>query len=724
MDHPFPVIGLTGGIASGKTFVARLLEDRGWSILDADQAARSVVAPGTEGLAALAEAFGVEILGSDGALDRSRLGARVFGNPKDRARLESILHPRIEAYLDQRLKELPEGTCGAILDAALWVERSRAHGFDAFWVVEAPEELRLQRIMNRDGLSAAQAQARLAAQSKPAEKALHADLVIPNDGRDLSQLLDEAEARLLADWRTRRRRTWRMPMPAPFQTHELREVLESLLSRGGHYGEVFVEQRRACGLGMDDGRMEDVLASETFGASLRLMEGESTRFADLIAPSLPELLEAAQLLAAPGTGTPAILPELKILRHPTPSPVEKDPADVPLADKVDLVKRAELLARNHGEAISPGALRQVAVGYGDSTQRVWIASAESTTDVVSGLRPDTTWGSKGGHRDRREQAVPPFMAEGWDATLTEDCRTQGVLRLNVTAGEGQNLQTGYQVLGESKGFELFEEEAVARTVKDAVRLAIQALSAQPAPAGTFPVILASSAGGTMIHEACGHGLEADLALAGMSAFANKLGEKVAAEGVTIIDDGTLPHKRGSAAVDDEGNPAQRVVLIENGVLKQYLQSRKTARRMGVEATGNGRRESYRHLPIPRMRNTFLAPGDESPEAILKDLDRGLLVKHMGGGQVDTVTGNFVFQVTEGYWVEQGEVRYPVKNATLSGCGPEVLKQLTRIGSDLHHFDIGTCGKDGQGVPVSDALPTILCPALVVGGTAVPLPEVL
>jgi len=146
--------------------------------------------------------------------------------------------------------------------------------------------------------------------------------------------------------------------------------------------------------------------------------------------------------------------------------------------------------------------------------------------------------------------------------------------------------------------------------------------------------------------------------------------------------------------------------------------------MGAEPTGNGRRESYRHIPIPRMRNTFLAPGLETPEAILKDLDRGLLVKHMGGGQVDTVTGNFVFQVTEGYWVEQGVIQYPVKNATLTGCGPEVLMGLTRIGADLHHFDIGTCGKDGQGVPVSDALPTILCPALIVGGTAEMLPGIL
>ncbi len=482
-------------------------------------------------------------------------------------------------------------------------------------------------------------------------------------------------------------------MPAPFSPEQLRDVLTTLLSRGGDYGEIFVERRRAHALGMDDGRMEDVLASETFGASLRLMEGETTRFADLIAPTLEELTEAAATLAAPGTGSAAALPSLVLETHPTPSPVERDPGGVGLDEKVALVRRAETLARLEAEALRPGALKQVSVGYGDSTQRVWIAATEAKQGT-------------------------------WSGRLTEDHRTQVVLRTSITAGDGVQLQTGYQALGETRGFELFTEAAVTGMVREAVRLAVQALDAQPAPAGTFPVVLSSSAGGTMIHEACGHGLEADLALAGMSSFAGKLGQQVAGTGVTIIDDGTLPHKRGSQAIDDEGNPVSRVVLIENGILKAYLQSRKTSRKMDTEPTGNGRRESYRHLPIPRMRNTFLAAGTEAPEAILADLDRGLLVKHMGGGQVDTVTGNFVFQVTEGYWVEKGVALYPVKNATLSGCGPDVLRDLTRIGSDLHHFDIGTCGKDGQGVPVSDALPTILCPALVVGGTAEALPSVV
>ncbi len=669
------------------------MEQLGWAVIDADALAREAVAPASEGLREIAAVFGPACLRPDGSLDRAYVAARVFSDEGARARLNAILHPRIEALGDDRLRALPATTRGAVLDAALWVERGRAHHFDAFWTVDAPETLRLDRLMARDGLGREAALARLRAQAAPSERALHADLVLLNDGRDLSGILAAAEAALLADWKVRRARTWRPTMTAPFSAGQLRDVLASLLSRGGDYGEVFVERRRAHALGMDDGRMEDVLASETFGASLRLVEGDTTRFADLIAPTWEELMEAARTLAAPGTGLAALVPHLEPTIHPNPSPVEQDPGQVPLNEKVALVRRAETLVRTQAEALRPGALKQVSVGYGDSTQRVWIAAAELKAGV-------------------------------WSGWLTEDHRTQVVLRTNVTAGDGTQLQTGYQPLGESRGFELFADEAVTHMAHEAVRLAFQALDAQPAPAGTFPVVLSSSAGGTMIHEACGHGLEADLALAGMSSFAGKLGQKVAAEGVTIIDDGTLPHKRGSQAIDDEGNPVSRVVLIENGVLKAYLQSRKTSRKMAVEPTGNGRRESYHHLPIPRMRNTFLAPGGEAPEAILRDLDRGLLVKHMGGGQVDTVTGNFVFQVTEGYWVENGVAKYPVKNATLSGCGPEVLKGLTRIGNDLHHFDIGTCGKDGQGVPVSDALPTILCPALVVGGTAEPLPSVI
>jgi TldD protein len=662
------------------------LRERGWAVIDADLVAREVVGSGTAGLDCVVRAFGAEVLDEGGGLNRVYLAEKVFSDPVMRRRLECLMHPLIESEIHRLVEALPVSTKGVVLDAALWVEIGRGHAFDALWVIDAPEVLRTERLMRRDGLDSQAAVSRMASQASCAEKALHADLLITADGRDLVSQFESAEAYILANWKMVRASNWRHIMPCPFSPEQLQSVLSNLLARGGDYAEVFVEQRRACGLGMDDGRMEDVLASETFGVSLRLMDADTTRFADLIAPSVSELLEAASDLASPGTGDPVLCPTLEIMKYPTPCAVEIDPANVPIAEKVSVVRGAEALARTYTESLRPGALRQVAVGYGDNTQCIWVACAA---------------------RSERD----------WCARIASDYRVQGVLRVSVTAGKDDQLEMGYKALGESRGFELFSKEAVERTVKEAARLAVQALDALPAPAGTFPVVLSSSAGGTMIHEACGHGLEADLALAGMSAFAGKLGEQVAAPCVTIVDDGTLPHKRGSQSVDDEGLPVQRVVLIENGILKNYLQSRKTARRMETMPTGNGRRESYRHIPIPRMRNTFLAPGKESADDVMSGMPRGLLVKHMGGGQVDTVTGNFVFQVTEGYWVENGKIAYQVKNATLTGCGPEVLRQLTRIGNDLEHFDIGTCGKDGQGVPVSDALPTILCPALVVGGTA-------
>ncbi|HXC17207.1 MAG TPA: dephospho-CoA kinase, partial [Holophagaceae bacterium] len=496
VDQPFPLLGLSGGIAAGKSFVGRWLAARGWVLIDADALSRETVAPGSEGLAAVTAAFGPGVLSTDGSLDRAATGRLVFDDDAKRRALETILHPRIEALRSARLAALPPDTKGAVLDAALWVERGKAHHFDAFWTVDAPEDLREKRLMERDHFDEASARTRIRAQAHPAERALHADAVILNDGRDLDEILTRAEAEVLSNWRARRARAWRSLMDAPFSPDQLRLVLETLLSKGGAYAEAFVERRRANALGMDDGRMEDLLVSETLGVGLRVMEGETTRFADLISPSLDELIEAARTLAAPGAGHPSSVPALQQVAVPTPSPITLDPSTVPLADKVALVKRAEAMARKETEALRPGALRQVAVGFGDSTQSVWVASAEVEENAVI-------------------------------ARLSEDRRVQGVLRLSITTGakgeDGERLQTGYQALGETRGFELFADDRVEATVKEAARLAVLALDAQPAPAGTFPVVLSSRAGGTMIHEACGHGLEADLALAGMSAFAGKLG---------------------------------------------------------------------------------------------------------------------------------------------------------------------------------------------------------
>jgi len=242
------------------------------------------------------------------------------------------------------------------------------------------------------------------------------------------------------------------------------------------------------------------------------------------------------------------------------------------------------------------------------------------------------------------------------------------------------------------------------------------LSAKEAPSGTMPVIMSSEAGGTMVHEACGHGLEGDSVSKGLSVYKDKKGQKVASDNVTVIDDATLPHYYGSHIYDDEGNKGQRNVLIENGVLKDYMYDIRSARRVGTSSTGNGRRENYCYAPQVRMTNTFIAAGKDDPKAIIADVKKGFFVKKMGGGQVNTISGDFVFEVSEGWLIENGELTVPVKNASLIGNGPKTLSSVYAVGNDLG-FAIGTCGKGGQSAPVSDAQPTLGISELVVGGKA-------
>jgi TldD protein len=287
--------------------------------------------------------------------------------------------------------------------------------------------------------------------------------------------------------------------------------------------------------------------------------------------------------------------------------------------------------------------------------------------------------------------------------------------VQAVAAEGSVIQTGYEAVGSHSGFELLERNRPEEIGAKAAQRAVQMLSARPAPAGKMPVVLSGEAGGTMVHEACGHGLEADLVQKGLSVYAGKKGQKVAADCVTVVDDATMPDRYGSYSFDDEGIPSRKVVLIEKGILKDYLYDRLTAKRDGVEPNGHGRRESYQHKPIPRMGNTYIAPGRDDPQKIIRETGNGLLVKKMGGGQVNTTTGDFVFDVAEGYLIRNGEVGPMVRGATLTGNGPEVLRIIEAVGNDLG-FTIGTCGKDGQGVPVSDAQPTIRIKELVVGGT--------
>jgi TldD protein len=261
---------------------------------------------------------------------------------------------------------------------------------------------------------------------------------------------------------------------------------------------------------------------------------------------------------------------------------------------------------------------------------------------------------------------------------------------------------------------MLTDEAVRGAAAQAARRAVLNVGAKPAPAGTYTVVLSSEAGGTLIHESVGHGLEADLNLKGLSVYSGRIGQKVASELITVVDDGRDPGQRGTAAMDDEGTPTQRTVLIEKGILKTYLSDRKHAEKLGIRRSGNARRESFRHLPICRMTNTMIAPGESDPEEIVRSVKDGIFVKKMGGGQVDVVSGNFAFEVTECYRIRDGKLAEPLRGATLVGQGPKLMSEIDMVGTDLG-YSTGTCGKDGQGAPVADAQPTLRIPAVVIGG---------
>jgi TldD protein len=314
----------------------------------------------------------------------------------------------------------------------------------------------------------------------------------------------------------------------------------------------------------------------------------------------------------------------------------------------------------------------------------------------------------------RDSAQDVLIASS-DGAIAEDNRIHTLGVIHVVAERNGVLQTGYEPAGGLTGFELFDETPLDELARRASQKAVAMLSAKKAPGGRMPVVISSAAGGTMIHEAIGHGLEADLVQQGLSVFSNKTGQLVASPLITVIDDSTLPGRRGSFRFDDEGTPSQRTVLVEKGVLTGYMYDRLTSMKDKKPSSGNGRRESYKHRPIPRMTNTFIAPGSSNPEEIIKSVEKGFFVKKMGGGQVNTATGEFVFEVSEGYLIEKGVLGEPVRGATLIGNGPEILKSIDMVGSDLG-FAIGTCGKDMQGVPVSDAMPTVRIPEIVVGGT--------
>ncbi|MBI4823837.1 MAG: TldD/PmbA family protein [Nitrospirae bacterium] len=462
----------------------------------------------------------------------------------------------------------------------------------------------------------------------------------------------------------------------------LSKIIKKTLSKGGDYADVFVEWRQPTYIQLEDKKIEKVVSGTEFGVGIRLLWSGKTAYAYCNDVSRKTLLETAGILGKAIKSTPSEHRVIDLdLRIKTPSlnfQIKLPPEGIAMERKINLVRSANDTAWAVDKRI-----KQVSVIYRDSVQKVQVATSE--------------------------------------AEIAEDERIHTVFIINVVAEEDGIIQTGYETAGGLIGFELFDETPVEGLSIKAGGRAIMMLKARRAPAGRMPAIVSSEAGGTMIHEAIGHGIEADLAEQGLSSFSGKIGTQVASSLITVIDDSTLPNKRGSFRFDDEGTPSQRTVLVKDGVLISYMHDKLTAMKAGVSPTGNGRRQSYEFRPIPRMTNTFIASGISSSKDVLKATKNGLFVKKMGGGQVNTITGDFVFDVLEGYLIEEGSIGEPVRGATLTGNGPEVLMSIDMVSSDLG-FSIGTCGKDSQGVPVSDAMPTVRIPEIVVGGEALPSAE--
>jgi len=468
------------------------------------------------------------------------------------------------------------------------------------------------------------------------------------------------------------------PLPPPLPIATIERLLGLAMSRGADFAEVYVERGTHTAVTLDEEKIKSATVGMASGVGIRAVQGARVGYAwsdDLDDRTLDQTARtAAAVAAATGSDAPVKVSRIAMPRH---YHVVEPLADVEIARKVDLVRRADSAARAYHKRIA-----QVTAAWADHSRRIAIANTE-------------------GH-------------------YAEDVQDLCRLHVSVVAqGRDGERRTGFYGGGGRVGMAHFETFRPEEVGIEAARQAIATLGAIEAPAGPQTVVLAPGWSGILLHEAIGHGLEADFIRKGTSLYAGKIGEKVASDKVTVIDDGTMAGARGSINVDDEGVPAERKVLIENGILRGYMFDKVNAKLMKQRSTGSGRRQSFKHAPMPRMTNTYLAPGDLTPEEIIASVERGLYCKAFGGGQVDITNGNFVFEVAEAYLIEKGKLGRPVKNATLIGVGPHALANVSMVGCDpVPDPGLGTCGKDGQSVPVGVGLPTVRIDDMTVGGTKV------
>ena len=443
--------------------------------------------------------------------------------------------------------------------------------------------------------------------------------------------------------------------------------------------DLYFQTTRAEGWSLEEGIVKSGSFAIDQGVGVRAVAGEKTAFAysdDISEAALLDAARTVRSIAAAGQSKRVKVPAQSVVAPSRSLYGEADPiASLDSTEKVALLERAERMARAKDPRIA-----QVMAGLAAEHEVVLIARA--------------------------------------DGTLAADVRPLVRLSVTVIAESNGRREVGTGGGGGRFGLAYFSDEMIACYVEQAVSAALTNLESRPAPAGEMTVVLGPGWPGVLLHEAVGHGLEGDFNRKGSSTFAGRIGQRVAAKGVTVLDDGTLPDRRGSLNIDDEGCASQRNVLIEDGILKGYIQDAMNARLMKVAPTGNGRRESYAHVPMPRMTNTYMLGGDKDPQEIIASIKKGLYASNFGGGQVDITSGKFVFSASEAFWVEDGKIQYPVKGATIIGNGPDALTRVSMIGNDMRlDTGVGVCGKEGQSVPVGVGQPTLRIDGLTVGGTA-------
>jgi TldD protein len=454
---------------------------------------------------------------------------------------------------------------------------------------------------------------------------------------------------------------------------DVRDVLDAALATGGEWSEVYAERRDATSISIDDRRIEELTSGRDQGVGVRVVKGAQAAYAYTNVLTRASLLEAARAAASALQGDRTVrIVDLTRTTAAITHPVQRSPASVGKADKVDAARRAEAAAWAVGSDV-----RQVAASYSDVVQRVFVANSL-------------------GH-------------------LSDETRTRTRLVCQVVAARDGIVQTGFEGPGGSMGAELLDLHPPEDVGRIAAERAVRLLDSVPSPAGEMTVVLNAGGGGVLFHEACGHGLEADSIVKDTTVYAKRKGSQVGSTLVNGIDDATVVNGWGSFGFDDEGQPAQRTVLFAAGVQTGEMSDRISAAKLGVTPSGNGRRQSYAHLPIPRMTNSYILPGTSDPKLILADVQRGLYAEGLGGGEVNPATGDFVFGITEAYLIENGELTRRVRGANLIGNGPRALSLIDAVGSDFDSKE-GMCGKGGQWVPVGLGTPTLRIAMLTVGGT--------